>query len=757
MPRLSGLTNAIASALPCVGESSSWARSSSKKPADPDLAQYVKRKSPSEDRPGAVKVIEAAEKYRHRRVDLSRRGLKELPAKVSSLVATEELDLSKNQLPAWPAQLAGLCNLEHLNVSLNEIGDIPAAITSHTRLRSLTAHSNGICAISMAISGLRHLSKVDLSDNRLKQVPAAILGLPALKDLSLANNQIETLPAMDRMYKLKKLNLSRNPLGAIPDGPEDPEEAIRKGQLPAARLPADLEKLYLADTMLEDLPASLALPEHVGKLKKLKYLDVSSNPDMHKLPLGFGSFKTAGADTVVSLRLPDRTVELTVSHEGSGVARGLDEDGRLMGRAGRDEAARPDASATSSEGGDLDAAARRYLRRQRRPAPPVNTPLPAAGGNVPPVYANAAGMYGMAAGMAGFPPAMPAPYAPYIYPPAAPNAGVAVPQAGVGGTSGAQASTSTEVPQTQPVAAGPTGQLPGMAPPGLGPQAGAVDSQAWIMQLGVNQLVQMYQAQLQAAFGLVPQQAGQAFVPGGTAQAYASAGWQQAAPAVYQQAATTAWTAPQAAGAQLPVTTVYEGRHDADLQGRNFGIRRDQQMREVCQTIPTVLSELGVNELVVSIKSQVYSLGLSEHQTRDMISNKLVELGAGLYRQRMVDAIARREALDRADPNVDAHTRSIAYQTYLAETLGLPGPIMGLVDKLNTGQMRRDLFQGVFTDEALAREGGRVGSMVEQAEIADRLDGYKQFKDFLNKQKFWQEHTHQESLFLRNALYANLR
>jgi hypothetical protein len=562
------------------------------------------------------------------------------------------------------------------------------------------------------------------------------------------------------------LDLSKNPLRTFPDGPDNPEAARRNGQQPAAMLPAGLEKLDLTQTELEDLHVSFALPEHVGKLKELKSLDVSGNPLLYKLPLGFGSFKTAGTDEVVSVVSPERTTKLTVSYQGTGVADGLKKDGRLIDGAGRDHAGRSDTSARSTEGNDLDGNARRHIRQQRRQAragmglPPGNGPLPGTGGTMPPMPpAPTAGMYGNASGMAGFQPTMPAQVpgaghgvypppagtsAPYTYPPAAPNAGAAFPQAWAGGAAGAPASTSAAGLQTPQVAAGPTSHLPGMPLPGFGPQTGAVDPQTWFMQLGV----QMYVTQLQVAAGLAPQPVGQAFMPGGAGQAFGATG--------AQQAAIPAWAPAQAAGTQLPPSMVYDGMHAVELRNRNFGILRNQQMLEVCRTIPGVMSERGIDERVLSIKAEVRSMGLNEHQTRDRIGNRLVELGAGLWRQRMVDEIARDEALQGAAPHVDAHTRSIAFQTFLAEPLNLPGPIMGLVKALNERKMRDDLFEGAFPEEVLKQEGERVLDKVRLIETSDFQNGHRLFNKFLNEQKFWQEHSAQESEYLRNALYANL-
>jgi hypothetical protein len=370
MPRLSQLTSTLTSVLPCVGGSSVRTRSSSRQPAEPELAQWLARRAPTEDGTGAIKVIEAAEKEHPRRVALSRRGLKDLPTKVSSLVDTEQLDLSHNQLARWPEQIGGLGKLTHLNVSSNMLNVIPEGVALHTRLESLNARSNHISAISQRTAELRHLHTLDLSVNGLTAVPPEILGLPELKKLSLANNKIGKLCPLVRLYKLKELDLSNNPLGAIPDVPADPANAPMMSQLPAAKLPAGLETLNLANTMLEDIPTSLALPEHLGELKELTYLDVSSNPLLHKLPLGFGAFKKAGSDEVVSLKSPNRPAKLTVFHQGSGVVQGLEQDGRLKSRAGSNPGGGTAPTAASPYGGNWDASSRGYVHRQRGVEPP---------------------------------------------------------------------------------------------------------------------------------------------------------------------------------------------------------------------------------------------------------------------------------------------------------------------------------------------------------------------------------------------------
>ncbi len=776
MPRISDIVSSFVPSRLCAGGSSSQGPSSSragghKPPADPELEGWKRRGYPSEDRASAVKTIESSEKYKRPRVDLSRLALEELPSAMSRLASTEVLNLSGNQLKSWPAELAGLGNLKELNVSFNKIGNIPAEIGALSRLTSLNAQNNWISvnAINAGMAGLRGLRELNLSTNRLTEFPKVILELPQLKKLSLADNQIRTLPAIDRLHQLTELDLSKNPLGAIPDGPDHPEgsNGAEDARLPAARLPAGLKKLKLAETLLEDIPASAALPEHVGKLQELKLLDVSSNPLLTQLPIALRTFRTAGPDKVKST---GRKVELTVLHSGTGVAQGLEQGGRLLGSASLDEANQSNGSSSGTDASDWDANARRYIRQTHRQAradlaaPPGNGPPPDAGGtpqNPTVMYANVVGPQGLqptlppqavGAGQGVYPPPA-GTSVPYTYPPAMPNAATAFPAAGAGGMFGAQAPTAGL--QTPAMAAGQTNPMPAMPFPqaAFGLQAGAMDPRTMLMQLGVQALEQQL-AQLRTAFGFANQQVGQVPNPYGAGQfqpAYAPAGLPQAA----QYPAPPAWAAQQAVAPQAPVNTA-ASQHQEEMMRRNSAILRDQQMKEVCATIPELLNEPGIDAVVAAIKSNVMQAGLSEYATRYTINDSLIGLGRKLYRQRAVDTIARRDALNRADPRISARALSIAYQAMLAgpDELDLVGPIRKLAEHLDQGTIRSDLFSGMLPPQTLLEESDKVLAEVRAMEAGDGYD--TGFSTFLYQQKFWQEHTRLEDQHVRNTIYTHM-
>lgn len=751
MPRIRDIASSIRSACLHLGGGASG----SKAPDDPELDRWKKQGAPSENRADAVKAIEGAEKFKRPRVDLSRMALESLPAAVSRLTAATELHLNGNQLSAWPGEIAPLANLKDLNISFNRIVNIPAGIGSLTQLKTLNASSNYIQVMDRALSGLRNLRELDLSRNQLREFPAEILAMPKLKKLALAENGIDRLPATDRMYDLKELDLSRNPLGAIADG------IAGTG---GVKLPAGLKKLMLAETQLEDIPASAALPEHLGSLQELKHLDVSSNPLLHLLPVSFGPFRRDGSGKVTSTA---RAVPLSALHAGTTIVSGLEEGGRLRGRSTDEDTSASGTSGADAEGRQWRANAARQIRRRNRQAQ-----VDAANGNGLPVgtginqqqtpsahHAEARGVQQAVQMPFQMPIQMPfqMPFqmqatAQATSTQATSHVVTSGPTAAAAVTPEAQASGGG--PQGQTTAAGQASQPPAMPfpPPAFGLQSGSAGTPAaWLTQLGME----TYIAQLRAAWGMPPQQPASVATPFGAGliqQSYGAAAMPQATPFA-QYAATPAWAAPQAAAPVLP-SAVYEGRHFDELQKQNFDIVRNQQAQEVCSTIPPLLPEAAINERVMKIKAEEYALRRADHETRQAINLRLINLGRGLYRQQMVDKIAQQEALNRADPRLDARSLSIGYQAFLAEALDLPGPINDLVKRLNEGTMREDIFDGVIPLATVPTEVGRIRAQVELVETSDPSG--KAFAAFLGKQKFWQAHQEQENLYLRNALYTNL-
>jgi hypothetical protein len=107
-------------------------------------------------------------------LDLSDKGLTELPAEIAELRELEELNLADNELNELPPEVCQLPELEKLDLSGNEIEELPAEICSLENLEELDLASNRLEEVPPELSELPELEKVDLSDNPIKEAPRTI-------------------------------------------------------------------------------------------------------------------------------------------------------------------------------------------------------------------------------------------------------------------------------------------------------------------------------------------------------------------------------------------------------------------------------------------------------------------------------------------------------------------------------------------------------------------------------------------------------
>lgn len=123
-----------------------------------------------------------------KRLDLSRKRLKEIPPEVFLFTELEELILDRNKLQSIPAEITQLKKLRHLSISKNDLEDFPPIICN-----------------------LRTLERLDLSDNEIGKLPDEIHRLQNLKELILWSNIIGYYPtSLIRMKSLVYVDLLNN-------------------------------------------------------------------------------------------------------------------------------------------------------------------------------------------------------------------------------------------------------------------------------------------------------------------------------------------------------------------------------------------------------------------------------------------------------------------------------------------------------------------------------------------------------------------
>ncbi len=222
------------------------------------------------DQAELIKVIEKAAREGARKLDLTGRGINQLPEQVGSLTSLQELYLSANQLSTLPERIVQLANLQKLYLYGNRLSTLPEQIAQLANLQRLSASANQLSTVPDQIGRLAHLQELHLSSNQLSTVPEQIGQLANLRELRLSSNHLSTLPEqIGRLAKLQKLYVHDNHLSTLPE---------QIGQL------LNLRTLRLHSNQLS------TLPEQIGQLAKLQTLSIGGNL-LERLPRSIGSLK----------------------------------------------------------------------------------------------------------------------------------------------------------------------------------------------------------------------------------------------------------------------------------------------------------------------------------------------------------------------------------------------------------------------------------------------------------------------------------
>jgi internalin A len=182
-------------------------------------------------------LIDRAEAENWHKLDLSGKGLTEIPEKIGNLTNLTTLFLYANRIERIPESIGNLTNLTILSLSGNQIKEIPDTISNLSKLKVLYLYSNQIKEITEAICRLSNLVELNLSWNEIKKIPSSIINLSRLRIINLTANQIKAmpdalilLPRLEEFYleskqffALAKLYAEKNQLSITPEifAPED--------------------------------------------------------------------------------------------------------------------------------------------------------------------------------------------------------------------------------------------------------------------------------------------------------------------------------------------------------------------------------------------------------------------------------------------------------------------------------------------------------------------------------------------------------
>ncbi len=115
-------------------------------------------------------------------LNLSGRGLTNIPSYVFNQTSLEELNVSNNFLTgAIQSQIGQLKNLKILNASNNQMTGVPAEVGQLQNLRVLDLSNNKLTGLPNELGNLKNLETLNLSRNQYSQQDLDVIlkGLPA--------------------------------------------------------------------------------------------------------------------------------------------------------------------------------------------------------------------------------------------------------------------------------------------------------------------------------------------------------------------------------------------------------------------------------------------------------------------------------------------------------------------------------------------------------------------------------------------------
>ncbi len=189
---------------------------------------------------------------RNNTINLSKKGLTEIPEEVFDYKEVKVLKLFGNHLSKISHRIAELENLEELYIGKNDLDSLPPEIGQLKKLRILSIQYNQLSKLPNEIGQLQNLEQLWLNQNKLDSLPTSIGNLKNLTKIQLNFNQLKCLPKeIGECSALRFVYLDRNYLENLPE---------EMGNL------ENMKELYLTNCgFLVELPESLC---------KLRYFEL---------------------------------------------------------------------------------------------------------------------------------------------------------------------------------------------------------------------------------------------------------------------------------------------------------------------------------------------------------------------------------------------------------------------------------------------------------------------------------------------------
>jgi hypothetical protein len=145
--------------------------------------------------------------------DITKDGIKTLPADIGKLSGLQTLICKNNSLTSIPSDLFNCSQLKKIDFNSNSITELSLEIGRLSNLIDIDLRYNELESLPYTIGNLQSLRILRLWGNSLKAIGESITTLPALEELYLKDNRIESLPiSIIKMKSLKYIDIEGNKL-----------------------------------------------------------------------------------------------------------------------------------------------------------------------------------------------------------------------------------------------------------------------------------------------------------------------------------------------------------------------------------------------------------------------------------------------------------------------------------------------------------------------------------------------------------------
>ena len=149
-------------------------------------------------------------------LDVSNKGITELPKEIIHLSKLIMLVIDNNNIKELPVELYQMKNLRLLSFMKNQVSFISEDIMNLDLITFGACHNN-ITELPMSFFTLKNLETLCLHGNKIKVIPNEIGNLSSLESFTISNNDIKALPqSMSNLKNLKSIDIENTQISSIP-------------------------------------------------------------------------------------------------------------------------------------------------------------------------------------------------------------------------------------------------------------------------------------------------------------------------------------------------------------------------------------------------------------------------------------------------------------------------------------------------------------------------------------------------------------